>query len=229
MVTDSKIYKDADLYRDSARIPLSAVVSRNARIKTHEIFRKVVAPAPGMRIVDIGVSDENSTDETNMLERLHPWPESLTCVGIHAGVGFRSSFPSHRYVQVKASEKLPFPDQAFDVAYSNAVIEHVGSDSHQQAFVAEMQRVSRRVFIVVPNRLFPIEHHTGLPLVHWLPLSLFRGLIKRSRLAFWAKEENLNPITVGKLRSLFPPGTEVKLRHAGVGWGPFRSNLIAYT
>ena len=64
---------------------------------------------------------------------------------------------------------LPFPDQSFDVVFSNAVIEHVGDVERQRQFVAEALRVGRRVFVTTPNRWFPIEVHTRLPLVHWLP------------------------------------------------------------
>ena len=64
---------------------------------------------------------------------------------------------------------LPFADGSFDVVFSNAVIEHVGDIDRQRLFVAEALRVGRRVFLTTPNRWFPIEVHTRLPLVHWLP------------------------------------------------------------
>ena len=62
---------------------------------------------------------------------------------------------------------MPFADKAFDIAVSNAVLEHVGAEQHQAAFVRELSRVARRVFISVPNRYFPVEHHTAIPLLHF--------------------------------------------------------------
>jgi hypothetical protein len=53
--------------------------------------------------------------------------------------------------------------------FSNAVIEHVGGRERQRRFVSEALRVGRRVFVTTPNRMFPVEVHTRLPLVHWLP------------------------------------------------------------
>src|SRR4029079_8533354 len=82
--------------------------------------------------------------------------------------GFRSRYPHVPYVQGDACA-LPFEDGAFDVVFSNAVIEHVGDRERQRAFVSEAIRVGRRAFITTPNRRFPIEVHTRLPLVHWLP------------------------------------------------------------
>ena len=36
--------------------------------------------------------------------------------------------------------------------------------------IAECSRVAKRmVFLTTPNRWFPIEVHTALPLIHWLP------------------------------------------------------------
>ncbi len=58
---------------------------------------------------------------------------------------------------------------SFDVVFSNAVIEHVGDRERQEALVREALRVGRRVFVTTPNRWFPIEVHTRLPFVHWLP------------------------------------------------------------
>jgi hypothetical protein len=54
---------------------------------------------------------------------------------------------------------LSFTDGAFDIATSNAVLEHVGSLAAQAAFVCELLRVGRLIFIGVPHRFFPIEPH----------------------------------------------------------------------
>ncbi len=63
---------------------------------------------------------------------------------------------------------LPFLDDEFDIGFSNAVVEHLPDLDSQQAFVAELCRVSRRVFVTTPNRRFPIDTHTLVPLAHWL-------------------------------------------------------------
>ena len=64
---------------------------------------------------------------------------------------------------------MPFADGEFDIVFSNAVIEHVGGREQQRRFVEESLRVARRAFVTTPNRWFPVEVHTRLPLVHWLP------------------------------------------------------------
>ncbi len=96
---------------------------------------------------------------------------------------------------------LPFADGAFDVVYSNAVIEHVGPSERQRRFVAEALRVGRRVFVTTPNRWCPIEAHTKLPLVHWLPESAAHKAYDLAGKG-WAKENHL--LGPAGLRELFP-------------------------
>jgi SAM-dependent methyltransferase len=103
---------------------------------------------------------------------------------------------------------LPFEDDAFDIAFSNAVLEHVGGRDEQRRFVHELCRVARRVFVSTPNRWFPVEAHTLLPLVHWLPRggrdASFRALGQNG----WT---HLNLLSRGQLVGLFPPMARVKV------------------
>ena len=74
---------------------------------------------------------------------------------------------------------LPFRDAAFDVVFSNSVIEHVGGWKDQQAFAREAARVARRCWIQTPNRRFPVETHLLTPLIHWLPRGWQRAIVPR--------------------------------------------------
>ena len=65
--------------------------------------------------------------------------------------------------------RLPFGDQAIDLAFSNSAIEHVGTFADQSKFATEMLRVGRKVYCQTPCRLFPIDPHLGAFLWHWFP------------------------------------------------------------
>ena len=66
--------------------------------------------------------------------------------------------------------ELPFADGKFDYVVSNAVIEHVGGPAAAALMVTESRRVARRAaFHTTPYRWFPVETHTQVPLLHWLP------------------------------------------------------------
>jgi len=80
---------------------------------------------------------------------------------------------------------LEFPDGAFDVAFSNSVIEHLGSWQRQQAFARELRRVGRGVWVQTPARSFPVEPHLLTLFVHYLPRRWQRRLIRRFTLWGW--------------------------------------------
>ena len=71
-------------------------------------------------------------------------------------------------MQADATERLPFEDGAFDLAYSNSVIEHL-APARREAFAREIRRVARGWWVQTPAYGFPIEPHSLLPGAHWLP------------------------------------------------------------
>ena len=152
---------------------LADSISLRSRERKLRLFLEELRPTADTTVLDVG-ADEVGFGEgdgcatMNFFEELYPWPARITALGLHDGAGFRARYPRIPYVQGDACA-LPFGDGAFDIVFSNAVIEHVGGRDRQRQFVSEAIRVGRRVFITTPNRRFPIEVHTRLPLVHWLP------------------------------------------------------------
>jgi SAM-dependent methyltransferase len=146
-------------------------VSMRSRERKLQLFLELLRPGPATTVVDVGVTDApfgaGSTD--NFFEARYPWPERITGVGQTELERFAAAFPSVRAVRADG-RALPFADGEFDLGFSNAVVEHVaGGREGQQRFVHELCRVARQVFVTTPNRFFPIEVHTLLPFVHWLP------------------------------------------------------------
>jgi len=78
--------------------------------------------------------------------------------------------------------RLPFADNAFDVVFSNSVIEHVPDHA---AFAEEIKRVGRRYFVQTPNKAFPLEPHVMTPLVNYLPKRWQRRLYRNFTLWGW--------------------------------------------
>lgn len=174
-------------------------VSLRSRRRKFELFLETFRPGPETTILDVGVTDAPfGVHPDNFLEAWYPWPERITAVGPTGLERFAEAFPAVTTVQADG-RLLPFADGAFDVGFSNAVVEHVGDRAAQRAFVHELCRVARRVFLTTPNRRFPLEVHTLLPVVHWLP----RGLRERAlRGRGWT--DTLELLAPGDVRALFP-------------------------
>ena len=218
--------KPSVYYMDSGGVPLASRLSTHVRKKMFDIFLNWYRPDPKTRVLDVGVTSDTSFQESNFFEHLYPWPHQITCVGTEDGSYLERKFPGLRFQLVKPGEPLPFADRQFDVVFSNAVLEHTGHRRAQREFVEEIGRVGRAFFITTPNRWFPMEHHTGLPLLHYLPAPVHRQLLKRTRYRYWADEEHLNILTAGSLRRLFRPELGVTVKVVSLYGVP--SNLVAF-
>ena len=220
MVSDGQV--DGHYYQvakpDSVGERLAAV----ARDSIYRDFLRLARPTPASSILDVGVSDVVG-EAANVLERKYPHLDRVTAVGLGTAHQFQSEFPQVAYRRIVAGEPLPFPDRSFDIATSNAVLEHVGSTEAQVAFVAELARVAQCAFISVPHRFFPVEHHTMIPLLHWKDSSFAitcRILGKQE----WADPANLILMTRRRLRQLCPDQS-ARIGTTGIRMGPLSSNL----
>ncbi len=197
-----------------------------ARDRIYKDFLEFCTPRQGEAILDVGVSDV-VTDAANMLERLYPHPRDITAVGLGEGHGFRQAYPQVAYRQIRPHARLPFEDRSFRFATANAVLEHVGSRADQRRFVTELHRVAEEVFVTVPNRFFPVEHHTAIPLAHFWDRS-FRTACRVLNKQEWAREENLILMRWSGLAELAPKVAGATVGYTGLRLGPFSSNLFLH-
>jgi hypothetical protein len=218
---------DQRYYQHAGKLKLARRLSAVARRRVFELFMKTMRPSPTDRILDIGATDDSGI-ESNMLEQLYPYREKLTCVSLTDGKSILATYPGVQHVQIAPGAPLPFGRDAFDIVYCNAVLEHAGSRQRQKEFVAEMCRVAPRRFLGVPNRGFPVEHHTSLPFIHYLPQPAFRKLLRGTRYDVWAHEENLNYVSAKELRGIWPAGNFPTITYSGIGLGRWKSNLVIY-
>jgi len=195
---------------------VAARVSARSRRRKLALFLEVMRPTAETTIVDVGVSDggygEDMLGTANFFEALYPWPERIVAVSTQHLTVFQEAFPQVTAVRADGRE-LPFEDGQFDVGFSNAVVEHLPDLDSQRAFVSELCRVSRRVFLTTPNRWFPLDTHTLVPLAHWLPDDrrdrVYRLLGRQEGLG-------LRLLSADALRGLFPPSVEPRIVRRGM-------------
>ena len=219
MAVDQRYYAHVPPNSFSERLMISA------RDRIFSDFMSCMSPSPDHRILDVGVSDVVN-DGANVLERSYPYQENITACGLGDAPEFRAAFPKVNYRRIEPNTSLPFDATSFDIATSNAVLEHVGSFEKQVLFVGELCRVARRVFITVPNKFFPVEHHTALPLAHYQPHT-FKMACRLTGQDDWANDENLILMTRKRLRRIAARlGRSASVGYTGLRLGPFSSNLF---
>jgi hypothetical protein len=157
---------------------LAYTISAKSRAKKHGIFLEELQPLSHETILDVGVNAVEYSDTDNYLEKFYPHRENITAVSLDDISELKDLYPEVTLVRADGT-KLPFGDDTFDIAYSNAVIEHVGQRDNQQKFLNELVRVSRRGYLTTPNKFFPFEIHTRVPLLHILfPKKLFDTFLR---------------------------------------------------
>lgn len=144
----------------------------------------------------------------------YTWPiigrsEGITILNVHPP----ENTDGFHYVIASGCD-LPFRDQSFDLAFSNSVIEHVGSEKNQFDFAREMMRVGKKIYCQTPSRLFPVDPHLSTPFLHWLPVSwltpkVLRYLTLNGWLFGHSYEYDVTWISRRKLKQMFP-GCRIK-------------------
>jgi len=201
-------------------------VAAHQRRKMFAAFLKAMDIAPGSTLLDVGATSDTSYDHSNYLEAWYPDKKSVTAVGIDDAVFLETLYPGMTFVKADG-RNLPFAAAAFDYVHSSAVLEHVGSAAMQAQFLRELWRVARAgVFVTTPNRWFPIEFHTVLPLLHWLPVELHRDILRKLGHEMLAKEENLNLLSAGTLRRAAQRAGMENIRIASVSLLGLPTNLL---
>ena len=192
---------------------LAARASLWNRRRKLALFLSELRPGPETTIVDVGVGDTGFDTEPgvalshNFFEAMYPWPDRITAVSDVPLPNFAQEFPEIAPVTASGTN-LPFANDSFDIAFSNAVVEHVGGQEEQRLFVHELCRVAPRVFVSTPNRRFPVEVHTLVPFLHWLPRRARDRAFAALRRDAWRGVELLNR---RELLDLFPPGAHARI------------------
>jgi hypothetical protein len=174
----------------------------------------------------VGVTSDRTYTSSNYLEAWYPAKSAITAAGLDDASFLREMYPGMCFLQANGLH-LPFRDGAFDVVHASAVLEHVGGFKNQIGLIKECARVARKaIFLTTPNRWFPIEFHTVLPLVHWLPKPAFRAVMRHVGLGFFAQESNLNLMTARELQAAADAVATIDANVGSVKLAGWPSNLL---
>jgi hypothetical protein len=123
---------------------------------------------------------------------------------------------------------------AYDVAFSNSVIEHLGTFDRQRQMAEEMRAVADALWVQTPNHWFPIEPHFYFPGWQWLPRQARYRMIQRYRFGWQGpfpdpvkartRIDDVRLMTRAELAMLFPDAAIVPERFGGLNksWIAYR-------
>lgn len=197
------------------------------RARRFELFETHLARVPRpCRILDAGGSD-------GFWRRMgwHAVPEGIELVILNLDEQ-PATLNGARKVRGDARDLSQFGDGAFDVVFSNSVIEHVGSFDDQRRFADEVRRVGRRLFIQTPARGFPVEPHFLVPGFQFLPRGVRARMVQRRALGWMPQAtsraealeivDSVQLLGAREMRRLFP---ETRLYRERVG--PLTKSYVA--
>lgn len=195
-------------------------LSRISRTRKLELFNELMNPTKDMKILDIGSEIDPVNDCLIQFIDKYPWKSNLTAINLSPE---HISLIKQYYPEVDARVgdacALPWEDEYFDVVFSNAVIEHLGSFEKQKKMASEIMRVGKKWFVTTPNRWYPFEFHMRLPFVTWLPRNGYIRLgrvisynHKKRKYVTGIRRDSLRLMTAKDLKHCFPTSRIIKQR-----------------
>ena len=199
---EEKIKHRVQTYSESKNSIFYSLIKKiilNSREKFFNHFIHFTEYNDDKSLLDIGTTPSLDSEQNIILEKTKK-NKNITCLSDQNCNILKKKYSNINNFIIGNGININLKDMSFDIVHSNATLEHVGSYDNQIAFVKEAWRLSKNyVFIQTPNRFYPIDFHTNLPLIHWLPKKIHRKILKFIGLNFYSTEENLNLLTESNL------------------------------
>ena len=197
----------------------------NKRLEISKIINNTIKDIEIHDALDIGTtSDAKNASSNTVIENIKDVQSFKSISNQVVNSNFFSKI-------LKKSITLQFSEDELhkfssDLVISNATIGHVGSALNQKKMIENIIKLTKKIFVITtPNRYYPIELHTKIPLLHWFPKSIYRKILKILGMSFYAHEENLNLLSVSKLKKMINnQGIIYEIKYLKLFF--FKSNII---
>ena len=133
-------------------------------------------------------------------------------------------------IVLAVGEALPYPDDHFDLVFSNEVIEHVRDDRKTAQEMVRVTKPGGLIVLFAPNRLYPFETHGAyfgkryvfgnVPLVNWFPDPIRDRFVPHVRAYTQTSIRRLfagEPVRLVHHRVIYPGFDNMTSRHAHLG------------
>ena len=172
------------------------------RYEIVDIINNVISDYDIFDALDIGTTKDDNNKSSNIIIK------NLNNIKIYKSISdqkIESKFFS-KSIQKSITENFSSEEVEYfksDLVISSAVIEHVGSYNNQIKMIENICKLSKKLIIfTTPSRAYPIDFHTKIPFLHWLPKNIHRSLLNIIGMSFFSKEENLNLLSRKDIHNL---------------------------
>lgn len=196
------------------------------RHEMSEIINNNIANLSIIHALDIGTTDDENFESSNFLIK------NLKNVKIYKSISdqnIKSNFFSNK---LNKSITDNFTNEEIDIfssdlVISNATLEHVGDKNSQIKMIENVIKLSKKIFVITtPNRFYPIDFHTKIPLIHWLPKSIHRKILKFLGLEYFSKIENLNLMSEKDIKEILSNFKNIKYKIFYINLAFIKSNFV---
>ena len=172
------------------------------RLEISNIINNIIKDLQIHDALDIGTTSDDKNASSNIVIKNIKNIDKFKCISdqmVNSDF-FNKKLKKSITGEFSESELYEFSS---DLVISNATIEHVGGELKQKKMIENIIKLTKKIFIITtPNRFYPIELHTKIPLIHWFPKSTYRKILKFLGLYFYANEENLNLLSTNELKKM---------------------------
>ena len=172
------------------------------RKEMFEIIKKSINLNSINSVLDVGTTSDNSLQSSNFLIK------QLKSIKIKKSISDQKILNDDFFdmtFEGSITENLndSFENLKSDLIVCSATIEHLGNFSAVKKGIDNIVNLTNKYFIITtPNRHHPIEFHTKIPFIHFLPKEFYRKLLEFFGNEFFSKEENLNLLSKKDLINL---------------------------
>lgn len=203
---------------------LKRLILKN-RIKIYRIFEENTNFDENTNIIDVGTTPILDEHE-NIIFHHYKWKKNITGFSNQDCSILKKVFKESNFILGDARD-IKLKDNSFNISFCSATIEHIGSYLNQKKLISELIRISKNnIFITTPNRNFPMDFHTKLPLVHLLPKRIHRKILSFFGLKYFAEEDNLNLLNTNEIKQIC---SELNIKNYKILYNKFlflKSNII---
>ena len=201
-------------------------IIKNKRLEISNIINQLIEEYKLTDVTDIGTTNDDEFESSNLIIK------NLKKIKEYKSISDQLITSKYFIKTLNKSITSNFAENEFsefssDLIISNATIEHVGSLDNQIKMIQNIIKLTKKVFVIsTPNKFYPLEFHTKIPILHWLPNHYFRKIIKIFGYKDLSEERNLNLLSKSQFVKILNKLNFKDYKFEYINLFFFKSNII---